>query len=139
MKYITILSTIVVILLVGFILGAFNSSNQNVLSGLMNPVDFYGATNASFTCPTTATTTSPILSLDSNRNVMIIGNRSSQPMFIHIKEVATTTGVAVNTGIMLSPLGLTTSTVNQQIRIDGAKGYVYCISPVAASGTVASW
>ena len=98
---------------------------------------YFGATSASFTCPSTATTTNPVLTLDSLRTNAIISNRSSQPMFIHVLSQATTTGVVVNAGIYLSPDGLTTST-ETRVELPGAKGYVYCISPVAASGTVYS-
>lgn|SRR3990167_4163837 len=99
---------------------------------------FYEMTEASFTCPTTATTTNPILSLDADRKGFRVTNRSNQSMFLHMNAQATTTNVAVNQGEYLSGDGLTTST-KTWVQIEGGKGYVYCISPVAASGTVISW
>lgn len=110
---------------------------QNVGGTQVIASTYFGATSASFTCPSTATTTNPVLVLDNTRTNAIIFNRSGQPMFIHVNAQATTTGVVVNAGIYLSPDGLTTST-KTWTELPGAKGYVYCISPVAASGTVYS-
>jgi len=126
----------VVILLAGYFLG---QSGAIKFGGLSQPLFHYGATDSSFTSPATATTTNPVLSLNANRNGAIICNNSVVPMFIFQKAIATTTGIAVNNGIPLSPIGLSTSTANICVTLEGAKGYIYAISSVAASGTVSSW
>ncbi len=133
-KKITKILLIIAIILIG---GVYLYQNNNLGQTMITGSSYFGATSGSFTCPTTATTTNPILSLDNTRTNALIYNRSGQPMFVHINAQATTTGVAVNTGIYLSPIGLTTST-QSWVELRGAKGYVYCISPVAASGTVIS-
>ena len=136
MKTISIIAIIVSIIAItisGYVLSQKVNLGQQMIQGS----SYFGATSASFTCPATATTTNPILSLDNTRTQVLISNRSSQPMFIHVNSQATTTGVVVNSGIYLSPDGLTTST-KTFVELQGAKGYIYCISPAVASGTVMS-
>lgn len=129
----------IIISIIAILLGGYGLlKDGNLGQSMIQNSSFFGATSAAFTCPTTATTTNPILSLDNNRTMVKVYNRSGQPMFVHVNAQATTTGVAVNTGVYLSPIGLTTSTANSFVDLSGAKGYVYCISPVAASGTVIS-
>ena len=128
----------IIISIIAILLGGYGLlKDGNLGQSMIQNSSYFGATSAAFTCPTTATTTNPILSLDNNRTMVKVYNRSSQPIFVHVNSQATTTGVAVNTGVYLSPIGLTTST-ESWVDLSGAKGYVYCISPVAASGTVIS-
>ena len=137
MKIITIIASVIAVLLIGFLIGVMNVDTPNILGG---QADFYyDATNSSSSIPTTATTTNPILSLNTQRTNARICNNSEYFVFLHQKETATTTGVTVNEGIPLSPLGLTTSTENVCQDFLGFKGYLFGISEATSSVTVSWW
>jgi len=106
---------------------------------LVAPDYWTNATNSSSSVPATATTTSPILSLDASRNNAVICNNGKYPVFLHPMGISTTTGVAVNKGIPLSPIGLSTSTANVCIELPNFRGYLFGISSVATFVTVTSW
>lgn len=108
--------------------------------GLSISSDYWtNATNSSSSVATTATTTSPILSLDASRSNAIICNNGVYPVFLHPKGSATTTGVAINTGIRLAPIGLTTSTIDSCISLPNFRGYLIGIADTATWVTVTSW
>ena len=141
MKKLAIIFPILALLLLvvsAFFLGKGQNKVQiNNLGGTQVIQSTYSnATSSSFTCLATPTTSSPVLALDPSRTETRIFNRSGWPMFLYVRSAnTTTTGIVVNSGIYLSPDGLTTST---QIWADlsGAKGYIQCISPFNASGTL---
>lgn len=108
-------------------------------SQMVQPYSYFGATNTSSSVPTVATTTNPILSLDNARINAKICNNSAYTVFLHPKSQATTTGVVLNEGIPLSPIGLATSTANVCAEFPGFKGYLYGISSATSAITVSSW
>ena len=94
------------------------------------------ATNSSSSVPSTATTSNPILSLDVSRNDCHICNNGAYTVFLHPLGISTTTGVAVNTGIPLSPIGLTTSTANVCWDFPNFRGYLFGIAAATTFVTV---
>ncbi len=137
MKTISIIA--ITISIIAILISGYALSQKVNLGASVVPIFYYGATNSSFTSPTTATTTNPILSRDDSRTNAIVCNNSAYTIFLHQNSQATTTGVAINSGIPLSPVGLTTSTANICMEFPGFKGYLYGISGTAASGTISSW
>lgn len=126
---------VIVVVLLGAIV--FKTTPLN-LGGTDATDSYYDTTNTSTTVPTTATTTSPILSLDTQRiNAEVCFLTGTSTIFLHQKAQATTTGVVVDSGIPLYP----SSTAAGQICQDfpGFKGYLYGISAGAGTVTVSSW
>lgn len=108
----------------------FSGGYENSFSG--------GVTNTSTTVGMVATTTNPILSANTSRQYALICNNSAYPVYLHLVGLtATTTGVSVNTGIPLSPVGLTTSSLNVCYEIEPQNLYLGAIVGIGAStGTV---
>lgn len=125
---------IVVIVLLAVVAFELKEEKKGVIN-LGGGVESYSdATNSSSSIPQTATTTSPILSLDTYRTDATICYLSgTSTVWLHPKGQSTTTGVVKNEGIPLA--SSTTSNTPYCREFPGFVGYLFGISaaPVVVS------
>lgn len=114
--------------------------NRGVLLGSLVIDDFYtNASSSSVSVPTVATTTNPVLPLDTRRINARVCNIGSGVVWLHPKGQSTTTNVTIDTGVPIRPAGLTTST-DTCVDFPGLKGYLFGISSLPTTTvSVSSW
>jgi len=137
MKTLAIISTVIAILLIGFIIGVLNTDTPNFLGGFDN--FYFEATNSKVFVYTTAasSTANPVLEPNTQRtNSMICHVSGSYPVFLHqMADNSTTTGVVVASGVMLQ----SSSTAADCQDFPGFRGYMFAISSGTATLSVSEW
>lgn len=132
MKTLQITFGIAIVVLLGIM-----ATKQNIqFFGGSATESYSDSTSSSSTVPITATTTNPILSLDTYRqDATVCFLSGTSTVFLHQKGQATTTGVVKNEGI---PLSTSSLSVEDCAKFPNFKGYLYGISASPAVVTVSS-
>lgn len=131
---------IIACIVIGIALISSFGSSDNGVFGYAAPAYFYnGATNSSSSVPVNATTSNPILSSSATRiNSIVCNNSATSTIFLHQKNISTTTGVVANEGIRLAPANLASST-NSCIELPGFRGYLFGIGTATSFVTISQW
>lgn len=93
-------------------------------------------TNVTNTSSTVGNVATLLVAANQSRNYLLVCNNSAQAAYLHLKDTQNTTGVALDTGIYLSPIGLTTSTANICVDLSRFNGNVYGISPATGTASI---
>jgi len=124
------------------IIGAsFFFKNQPLGSGnAFQSTYYYRATDSSSSIPLVATTTNPILSLDTLRtNALVCYRSGTSTIWLHQLSQATTTGVNLNSGIPLATSSIAEHFGETCYYFPQFKGYLFGISNSPATTSISYW
>ncbi len=122
------------IVMVFSVVGLYAKERNVINFGGYESGTYTDSSTASSSVPTTATTTNPILTKDSNRQgAKVCYLSGTSTVFLHPKGLSTTTDVVVNEGIPLYPTSTQAQTCQEFPRM---QGYLFGIAENAATVTV---